>query len=332
MIRESLLQQWNGEQVTIQYDRPTGAWSLMAIHSTRLGSPVSGGTRMKTYPDVEAALQDALNLAAAMTTKLALAGIAHGGGKVVIALPPDFDPNWRSDLLRRYGMLLQYLGGFFWTGPDVGTSPADMDIIAETGAPYVFSHTPAAEGVGDSGPGTATGVLSAMRVTCDQLFRSPSVARKHILVQGAGTVGRALIERLQAAEATILFSEVDEAAIREVRDAWRLPYVTPGEVYDTPCDIFAPYALGDVLNPDTISRLPCKAVVGAANNQLSSPEDAARLRARGILYAPDIAVNIGGLMSIIGMESEGWTRAEAFERVEALVDRTVRQIYALAST
>jgi glutamate dehydrogenase/leucine dehydrogenase len=127
MIMETLLQQWNGEQVTIQYDRPTGAWILMAIHSTRLGPPVSGGTRMKTYPDVETALQDAFNLAAAMTTKLALAGIAHGGGKVVIALPPDFDPNLRPDLLRRYGMLLQHLDGFFWTDPDVGTSPADMD-------------------------------------------------------------------------------------------------------------------------------------------------------------------------------------------------------------
>ena len=332
MIMESLLQQWNGEQVTIQYDRPTGAWILMAIHSTRLGPPVSGGTRMTTYPDVDTALQDAFNLAAAMTTKLALAGIAHGGGKVVIALPPDFDPNWRPDLLRRYGMLLQHLGGFFWTGPDVGTSPADMDIIAETGAPYVFSRTSAAGGAGDSGPGTATGVLSAMRVTCKQLFGSPSVAGKRILMQGAGTVGRALIERLQAAEATVLFSEVDEAAIREVRDAWGVPYVPPGEVYDTPCDIFSPCALGGVLNPDTIPRLSCRAVVGAANNQLSSPEDAARLRAQGILYAPDIAVNIGGLMSIIGMESEGWSQAEAFERVDALVDRTVHQIYDLANT
>lgn len=328
---ESLLKQWDGETLITRFDHKTGAWIFMAIHSTRLGPPVSGGTRMKSYPDTQAALQDAFKLSAAMTSKLALAGIAHGGGKVVIALPPDFDQALRPDLLRNYGALLQQLGGLFLTGPDVGTSSEDMDVIAETGAPYVFSRTPAAGGAGDSGPGTAVGVLSALRVTCEQLFGSDSLAGKRILIQGTGHVGKALIEMLQKAGAEILFSEVAEAAINHFRDERGLQFVSPDRLYDTPCDIFSPCALGGILNQNTISRLKCRAVVGSANNQLTNPADAEQLRERDILYAPDIAVNIGGLMSIIGMEVEGWSKDEAFERVSHIVDRTLRQVYELAT-
>ncbi len=328
---ESLIKQWGGENVIIRFHQPTGAWIFMAIHSTRLGPPVSGGTRMKSYPNTQAALQDAFKLSAAMTSKLALAGIAHGGGKVVIAVPSDLNPQARADLLRDYGALLQQLGGLFLTGPDVGTSPADMDIIAETGDPYVFSRTPEAGGAGDSGPGTAIGVLSAIYVTCKHLFGDTSPAGKRILLQGAGNVGRALIEFLQEAGAEILFSEVDENAVKQFRDELDLQFIPPDEVYKTPCDIFSPSALGGILNEETIPQLKCRAVVGSANNQLAGPEDAERLQERDILYAPDMAVNIGGLMSIIGMETEGWSKAEAFERVSDTVNRTLTQIYALAA-
>jgi leucine dehydrogenase len=328
---ESLLKQWEGEQVIIRLDRPTGAWILVAFHSTSPGPPVSGGTRMKTYPSVEAALQDAFNLSAAMTAKLALAGLAHGGGKAVIAVPPELDGAARPDLLRRYGTLLQQLGGMFLTGPDLGTSSADMDIVAETGAPYVFSCTPAAGGAGDSGPGTAIGILAAIRVTSEWLFGTNVLAGKRVLVQGAGSVGRALIGLLREAEAEILFSEVDPVAIRELSHEPDLQFVPPQDVYQTPCDVFSPCAGGGVLGPETIDRLNCLAVVGAANNQLLSPADAERLRRRKILYAPDIAINIGGLLSIVGMEAEGWSKAEAWQRVSTTVDQTLRQVYALAT-
>lgn len=329
---ESLLEQWDGENVLIRFHQPTGAWIFMAIHSTRLGPPVSGGTRMKSYPSRQAALQDALKLSAAMTYKLALAGIAHGGGKVVIAVPPQLEPAARADLLRSYGSLLHQLGGLFLTGPDVGTSPADMDIIAETGAPYVFSRTPAAGGAGDSGPTTAVGVLSGLQVTCQRLFGDDSLSGKRILVQGTGSVGRALIQFLQEAGAEVLFSEVDEAAIRHFRDEVGLQFVPPQTLYDTPCDIFSPCALGGILNQESIARLKCQAVVGSANNQLATLEDAERLRHRHILYAPDMVVNIGGLMGIIGMEASGWSRAEAFERVSQSVAQTLRQVFELAET
>lgn len=327
---ESLLKQWDGETMIIRFDQPSRAWIFIALHSTRLGPPVSGGTRMKSYPDTNTALQDAMRLSAAMTAKLVLAGIAHGGGKAVIALPADFDPAKRSGLLRRYGDLLQQLKGLFLTGPDVGTSPADMDVIAETGAPYVFSRTPQKGGAGDSGPGTAVGVLAAMRVTCERLFGSDSLAGKRILIQGTGHVGRSLIEMLRKVEAKILFSEIDQAAVHYFRDDLGLEFAPPDKLYETPCDIFSPCALGGLLNQEAIPQLRCRAVVGSANNQLASPEDAGRLREREILYAPDIAINIGGLMSIVGMEVEGWSQGEAYERVSNTVTRTLSQIYDLA--
>ncbi len=239
---ESLLKQWNGESVVIRFDRPTGAWILIAVYSTRLG-PATGGTRMKSYPDLRAALQDAFNLAAGMTYKFAAANLPYGGGKAVIAIPPDLDPQARPELLRRYGRLIHQLGGLFLTGPDVGTSAADMDVIAETGAPYIFCRTHAAGGAGDPGPFTALGVLAGIQVICQRLFDDPSPAGKRILTQGAGNVGRELIELLRRAGAEVLFSDVSETAIRRFRDEIGLRFIPPDEVYDTPCDIFSPCAL-----------------------------------------------------------------------------------------
>ncbi len=327
---EALLNAWDGERIIIEFDRPTGAWIIIAIHSTRRG-PAGGGTRMKTYPTMEAAVADALELARGMSYKFATAALERGGGKAVITVPPDLMPQARADLLRRYGALVAKLGGMFVTGPDVGTSSADMDIIAETGAPYVFGRTAAAGGAGDSGPGTAVGVFSAMGVVCERLFGDAALAGRRVLVQGVGSVGGRLIALLREAGAEVLFSDVNEAAIRQFRDEMGLPFVAAEAVYDTPCDLFVPCALGGILNQGTIPRLQCKAVVGSANNQLARPEDAALLDARGILYAPDFVVNVGGAMALLGMETMGWSEAEAHAHIAASVEQTLRQTFALAA-
>ncbi len=327
---EALLNAWDGERVIIEFDRPTGAWMIIAIHSTRRG-PAGGGTRMKTYPTMEAALADALELARGMSYKFATADMTRGGGKAVIAVPPGLSAQARADLLRRYGMLIAQLGGMFMTGPDVGTSSADMDIIAETGAPYVFGRTPAAGGAGDSGPATALGVLHAMRVVCERLFGDAALAGRRVLVQGAGSVGGRLIHLLREAGAEVVFSDVDEAAIRHFRDELKIPLVPAEAVYETPCDMFAPCALGFILNQETIPRLRCRAVVGSANNQLARPEDAELLHQRQILYAPDFVVNVGGAMAIVGMETMGWSEAEANAHVAESVERTLRQTLDLAA-
>jgi leucine dehydrogenase len=327
---ESLLREWEGETVVVRYDRPTGAWIFIAIHSTRLG-PAAGGTRMKSYPDVQAALRDVFRLAEGMTYKFAGPGMPYGGGKAVIALPSDFDPQARPALLRRYGALVHQLGGLFLTGPDVGTSSADMDVIAETGAPYIFARTPAAGGAGSSGPFTAVGVFSGIQAACEHLFGEASPKGRRVLVQGTGSVGGPLIERLRTAGAEVAFSEVDEGAIGRFRDELGLPFVPAEAVYTVECDIFAPCALGGVLNADTIPRLKCRAVAGGANNQLASPEDAERLQARDILYAPDYVVNVGGAMAVLGIETQGWTPERAEKEVAESVRRALRQVFQLAA-
>lgn len=327
---ETLIREWGGETVIVHYDRPTGAWIFIAIHSTRLG-PAVGGTRMKPYASVQAALQDAMRLAAGMTYKFATPGMPFGGGKAVIVIPADFEAQSRPALLRRYGALIHQLGGLFSTGPDVGTSPADMDIIAETGAPYIFARTPAAGGAGDPGPFTARGVFAGIEETCEHLFGDMSLVGRRMLVQGAGDVGAKLINYLCDAGATVAYSEVDEGAIRKVRDDLGLEFVPPEAVYTTECDIFAPCALGGVLNADTIPQLKCRAVVGGANNQFATQEDAERLRARGILYAPDYVVNVGGAMAITSMEMKGWSQERAEREVVESVRRALRQIFEVAS-
>lgn len=325
---ESLIRSWDGETVIVRHDKESGAWIFIAVHSTTLG-PAAGGTRMRTYPDLTLALKDALKLSEAMTFKYAAANFPAGGAKAVIALPAGFDPAGRPALLRRYGKLIRSLGGLYSTGPDVGTSPADMDIIAETGVPYVHACTPAAGGKGDSGAPTALGVFCGIQATVEYLFGDASLQGKTILVQGTGGVGGSLIERLRAAGAEVMFSEVSEPAIRRYRDELGLKFVPPDEVFDTVCDIFSPCALGGVLNQNSIPRLQCLAVVGGANLQLAEPADIFRLQERGILYAPDFVVNIGGAMSISGQETMGWSLIEADEQVSH-VHGTLRRVYEIA--
>ncbi len=318
---------WNGEALLERHDAETGATILIALHSSRLG-PASGGTRMKTYPDLAAARRDAERLSEGMTYKWAAAGFPRGGGKAVLAVPPGLAGDARDGLLRRYGALIQDLGGRFWTGADVGTSSRDMDVIAETGAPYVFSRTPAHGGAGDSAGWTALGVEAGIRATCARLFGDPSLSGRRIVVQGAGSVGAALIARLRAAGAEVAFSDVDEAAVRRQRDEG-LAYLDPATVLEAPCDVLSPCALGGVLDSATIPRLRCRAVAGAANNQLGEPEDAERLRARGILYAPDFVINAGGAVGITGQESLGWAEERAREEV-LRIGPTLERVYALA--
>ena len=327
---ESLLREWNGETVIVRFDKPTGAWIFIAIHSTRLG-PAAGGTRMKPYPDVQAALQDALRLAEGMTYKLALSGMPFGGGKTVMAIPQDFDRQSRPALLHRYGELVHQLGGLFITGPDIGTSSADMDIIAETGSPHIFGSTQAVGGAGSSGPATALGVFAGIQAACENIFGERSVKDRRVLVQGAGSVGGALIEHLRSTGAEVMFSDVDEGAIRHFRDELGLQFVPAEAVYTAECDIFAPCALGGVLNINTIPKLKCRVVAGGANNQLAEPKDAERLQSRGILYAPDYVINIGGAIFLIRMEMYGWTQEQTEKEITERVGRALWQIFELAA-
>lgn len=282
------------------------------------------------YPSLEAARADAMRLAEAMTYKWAAAGFPRGGGKAVIALPgPPPRGDARAVLLRRYGTLLRELSGRFWTGGDVGTSSADMDVIAETGAPYVFSRTPAHGGAGGSGEWTALGVFAAIETVCARLFGAATPRGRSVVVQGTGSVGAPLVERLAAAGARVAWSDPSPAAAERWRGRPELTALDPASCLEAPADLLVPCALGRVLSRESIPRLSCRAVVGAANDQLAEPADGGRLRDRGILYAPDFVVNAGGAVAITGMEAMGWPTARA--RREVLrIGETLSRVFALA--
>lgn len=323
---ESLIANWDGESVVVHKDEPTGATIVIALHSSRLG-PATGGTRMKTYGRLAEAVEDAFRLSAGMTYKFAVHGMTRGGGKAVIAAPEDLPADDRADLLRRHGRLIGQLGGMFSTGPDVGTSAADMDIIAEHGEPYVFCRTPAAGGAGSPGPYTALGVFTGVQAAYEHISGRGSLRECRVLVQGVGSVGHHLIDLLLAAGAEVQFSEVEPGLIAHYRDEVGLTFIPPEQAAAAECDVYAPCALGGVLNERTIPRLHCRAIAGGANNQLATAENARQLMERGILYAPDYVVNVGGAMATIAIELDGITPAAAREQVVGRVRRTLQQIF-----
>ena len=326
---EELLKTWDGESLVIHHDRPTGAKIYVAIHSTKLG-PAAGGTRMKSYPSSRDAVEDALRLARGMSYKFAAAGMDLGGGKCVIDVPNALNAKDRPGLLRRYGVLVKQLGGWYATAPDSGTSSEDMNIISETGAPHVFCRTEDSGGAGDPGPFTAFGVFAGMKATAKALFGSVSLKGKSVVIQGVGAVGMPLIEMLLADGAQMTFTDVDKGSIAHCRDVLKLPFVAPEDVYDTACDIFAPCAMGAILNGETIARLRCKAVVGSANNQLREPEDAMRLHQRKILYAPDYLVNAGGVLGIWGVETQKMSATAAKAMLAEKIESSLTEIFEIS--
>jgi leucine dehydrogenase len=322
-VFEDLLRRWDGEHVVVGYDGESGTWMLVCLHSTRLG-PAMGGTRLKSYPTPEDALRDGLRLAAGMTRKLAVLGLPCGGGKAVLAVPAIPDGDERRRLLERYADLVDSLGGTFVTGPDVNTREADMDAIGER-TRHVFCRSSANGGSGDPSVHTAKGVFHGIRASLRHAFGSDELAGRRVVVQGAGSVGGKLAALLVEAGATVLVSDVEEERARATGGE-----VVPVEkVLTTECDVYAPCALGATLDAETIPQLRCRVVAGAANNQLATAEDGDRLRAAGILYAPDFVISGGGALHGIGLEHLGWTHERLEREVEHIGD-TLSGIYAEA--
>jgi glutamate dehydrogenase/leucine dehydrogenase len=259
-----------------------------------------------------------MQLSAAMTRKMAAVGAPRGGGKAVLAVPslPAGEP--RRRLLLRYGDLVASLGGSYRTAGDMNVSPEDLDVVAER-CRWVYGTS---SGGGDSGRGTARGVLHGIRASVEHVFGSAELDRRTVVVQGCGAVGGDLARSLAAEGAIVLVSDVDHERAR----ATGLKTVSPDEVVGSQCDVYAPCAIGGTLNADSIPRLRCRIVAGSANNQLGDDADAERLRARGILYAPDYVINAGGVVQLVGVEDEGWDE-ERLERGLAGIGDTLRSIF-----
>jgi len=320
-----LLETWDGESVSIHRDRETGTWMFICVHSTALGT-AAGGTRMKHYPTPDDALLDGMRLSEAMSLKLASVDFPHGGGKAVIALPSAEIPQGdaRRRLLHEYGRFINSLGGLYSCAPDMNTSAADMDVIAEV-TPYVFCKTEAAGGAGDTAPDTAVGVLHGIRASCRYAFGSDDLSQRSVLVQGAGGVGGRLIDLLLEADTKVIATDIDPARLAHMRDKG-IEVVAADRALTTPCDVLAPCATGGIINARTIPNLQCRVIAGGANNQLETPADADALRGRGIAYAPDFVINAGGDLHGGGLEEQHWTH-EVLESKLAGIGDVIFEIF-----
>jgi glutamate dehydrogenase/leucine dehydrogenase len=289
---------------------------FVCVHSTRLG-PGAGGTRMKVYPGEADALRDGLRLSGAMTRKNAVAGLPLGGGKAVVAVPEIPTGERRERLLLRYADLVESLHGTYRTACDMNTSPEDMDVIARR-CSWVFGKTEAAGGAGSSAPSTAEGVFQGIVASVEHVFGSRELDGHSIVVQGVGAVGRILARRLADAGAKVWVADLSPVRTEAVAGELGATPVQAEDAISTECDVFSPCATGGVLSAESIPRLRCRIVVGAANNQLAAPEDAARFRERDILYAPDYVVNAGGIIHLASLELLGEDEATRDERIRGI--------------
>jgi leucine dehydrogenase len=312
------------EELVFWRDRVTGLRAIVAIHDTTLG-PALGGTRMYPYPSEAAAVEDVLRLARAMTLKSAAAGLDVGGGKAVIIGDPARDKS--EALFRAYGRMLESLGGRYITTTDVGTATADLDIIRRE-TRFVAGTSPALGGSGDTSILTGLTVYLGMRAAAYEAFGRDDLGKRTVLVQGAGKVGWQLMKRLRAENAVLIVCDVDAARARRAGEEFNARVIDPEAVWDTPCDILSPNALGAVLTKDTIPRLRCRVVCGGANNQLAEEHDAVLLQQRDILYAPDFIVNCGGVINA-AEELHGYSEERATARAQQVYE-TTRRVFAIA--
>jgi leucine dehydrogenase len=307
------------ETVAYGHDAATGLRVIVAIHSTVLG-PGLGGTRFWPYPDEDAALVDVSRLAKGMTYKHAAAGLDQGGGKAVILGDPA---TVRTDeLILAYGRFVDGLAGRYITAEDVGTTQADMDLI-RTVTSHVAGISVTHGGSGDPSPETALGLLWAMRAVAERLWGSPSLADRHVCIDGVGKVGGALADLLHAQGARLSVADVRAAACEAVAQRTGATIVPAERAHAEPCDIFSPCALGGALSATTIPELAAAAVVGSANNQLATDEDGQRIHDAGVLYAPDYIVNAGGVINL-AQEKAGYDRTRAEERIRGIHDTVLR--------
>ena len=312
------------EQVLFCRDAATGLRAIIAIHSTALG-PALGGCRFWSYGSDVAALEDALRLSRGMTYKNAMAGLSFGGGKSVIMRDPTRGGS--ATLMQAFGRHIGNLSGRYITAEDVGTSPDDMEEIAKE-----TSHVAGrSDRSGDPSPVTAHGVLAGIRAAAEHRFGNGGLDGVRVAVQGLGSVGMALAGRLHEAGAKLTVTDISEIRVAEAAARFGATDVGPEGIYDADADIFAPCALGAVLNDGTVPRLRAGIVAGAANNQLAEDRHGEALRARGILYAPDYVINAGGVINIscelagpydpdtalAKVSAIGPTLTEVFRRAEA---------------
>jgi leucine dehydrogenase len=312
------MEKYGHEQVVYCHDRVSGLKSIIAIHDTTLG-PALGGCRMWPYDSEEDALIDVLRLSRGMTYKNAVMGLDLGGGKAVIIGDPRKDKS--EELFRAFGKFVQSLGGRYITAEDVGIGPSDISIVS--------SETEFVAGLpdtsGDPSPATAFGVYRGMKACCKVVFGDESLKGRKVAVQGVGHVGRHVVRHLVEEGADVTVTDIFDDILEPVVKEYGVKSVGPEAIYDVECDIFSPCALGAIINDETIGRLKCKIIAGAANNQLKEPRHGVLVEEKGILYAPDFVINGGGVTNVADeFKPGGYKKERAYAQVARIYDKLLR--------
>jgi len=309
---------YDHEQILFCNDNATGLKAIIAIHNTVLG-PSLGGTRMWNYNNEMEALNDVLRLSRGMTYKSSVAGLNLGGGKAVIIGDPKKIKN--EALLRRFGKFVDSLGGKYITAEDVAMTSHDMEVIhMETD--YVSGLPENMGGSGNPSPVTAYGVYVSMKASAKETWGSDSLSGKKVLVQGIGHVGEVLVDHLTKDGAKVYVHDINGERLKAIAAKYKAEVVSPETMFDLDIDVYAPCALGATVNDDTLSKLKCKIICGAANNQLADEQKHGEMVGKkGILYAPDYVVNAGGIINVF-YELEGYNRERAMAHAEKIYDTT----------
>lgn len=317
-----LLAEHAHEQISFFQEPSSGYRGIIAIHDTTLG-PALGGTRFWEYATDREAVIDALRLARGMTYKAAVAGLNLGGGKSVIL--GNNRTTRRETIFRAHGRHVESLGGRYITAEDVGTSPGDME--------YVHAETRFVVGLigksGDPSPVTAYGVYRGMKACARHRWGSDALRGKTVAVQGVGHVGYYLCELLHGDGANLIVTDIDAARVKRVTGEFGARAVPPDDIYAVKAEIFAPCALGGIINDDTLSRLGFEIVAGGANNQLAEERHGDELERRAITYAPDYVINGGGLINV-NAELNGWTADRARNKAGEIYD-TILRVFEIAA-
>lgn len=307
------------EQVIFCHNKQVGLKAIIAIHSTALG-PALGGTRMWPYRTEEEALVDVLRLSKGMTYKAANAGLNLGGGKAVIIGDPKTQKT--EGLFRAFGIFVNTLNGKYITAEDVGTTVKEMEyIFMET--PYVTGIPKNFGGSGDPSPYTAHGVLMGIKASVKEKFGSDKLEGIRVHVQGLGNVGSNLVDYLVSEKAVVGIADIDPEKVRMISSKHKVEVFDASSIVTSKCDVFAPCALGAVINDGTIQKLQCQIVCGGANNQLAESRHGQMLKEMNILYAPDYVANAGGLMNVF-VELEGYSSERAFDKTRQVYDNLMK--------
>ena len=312
MIFETLAQTGH-EEVVFCHNKDAGLKAIIAIHNSVLG-PALGGLRMWNYATEQDALNDVLRLSRGMTYKAAVSGLNLGGGKAVIIGDPAVDKS--EALFRAFGRFVNSLNGRYITAEDVGIDVNDMEFVYKE-TPFVTGVHQVHGGSGDPSPFTAYGTLQGLMAALQVKFGDEEVGKYSYAVQGVGHVGMEFVKLLRERGAKVFVTDINTDLVQRAVDDHGAEAVAPDQIYDVDAQVYSPCALGGTVNANTLPRLKCQVICGAANNQLANDEIGDEVTRRGILYAPDYAVNAGGLMNV-SLEIDGYNRERAMRMLRTI--------------